>query len=165
MMEKKRGGMTAEEFLELFEKSAKELDVQASYKLARELEQFRSEPVLGYRTAGSRAEADAGDFLYRKMCEIGLKTEKHPVVLDGWEFFGATLRYQTEEGERCIRLGGYQTEMRVSNLQTELVDAGKGTEKDFLKTDVRGKIALIRINHRKLQESKHVLFARHDENR
>ena len=68
MMEKKRGGMTAEEFLELFEKSAKELDVQASYKLARELEQFRSEPVLGYRTAGSRAEADAGDFLYRKMC-------------------------------------------------------------------------------------------------
>lgn len=148
MMEKKRGGMTAEEFLELFERSAKELDVQASYKLARELEQFRSEPVLGYRTAGSRAEADAGDFLYRKMCEIGLKTEKHPVVLDGWEFFGATLRYQTEEGERCIRLGGYQTEMRVSNLQTELVDAGKGTEKDFLKTDVRGKIALIRINQR-----------------
>ncbi len=148
MIEKRRGGMTAEEFLELFEKSAKELDVGYSYTLARDLEQFRSDPELGYRTAGSRAEFEAGEFLYRRMVEMGLKTEKHPVVLDGWEFCGATLTYKTEEGERTIRLGGYQTNLEVKDLKTELVDAGKGTEKDFLKTDVRGKIALIRINQR-----------------
>ena len=148
MIEKRRGGMTAEEFLELFEKSAKELDVGYSYTLARDLEKFRSDPELGYRTAGSRAEFEAGEFLYRRMVEMGLKTEKHPVVLDGWEFYGATLTYKTEEGERTIRLGGYQTNLEVKDLKTELVDAGKGTEKDFLKTDVRGKIALIRINQR-----------------
>ena len=116
--------------------------------MARELEKFRSDPLLGYRTAGSKAEFEAGEYLYEKMCAIGLKTEKHPVVLDGWEFCGATLRYNTDGGERCIRLGGYQTQMDVQDLQTELVDAGKGTEKDFQKTDVRGKIALIRINQR-----------------
>ena len=138
MIEKRRGGMTAEEFLELFEKSAKELDVGCSYTLARDLEKFRSDPELGYRTAGSRAEFEAGEFLYRRMVEMGLKTEKHPVVLDGWEFYGATLTYKTEEGERTIRLGGYQTNLEVKDLKTELVDAGKGTEKDFLKTDVRG---------------------------
>lgn len=148
MIEKRRGGMTAEEFLELFEKSAKELDVGYSYTLARDLEKFRSDPELGYRTAGSRAEFEAGEFLYRRMVEMGLKTEKHPVVLDGWEFYGATLTYKTEEGEGTIRLGGYQTDLEVKDLKTELVDAGKGTEKDFLKTDVRGKIALIRINQR-----------------
>lgn len=148
MIEKRRGGMTAEEFLDLFEKSANELDVEYSYTLARDLERFRSDPVLGYRTAGSRAEADAGEFLYEKMREIGLKTEKHPVVLDGWEFFGATLQYEKEGELRCVRLGGYQTNMTVKDLHTQLVDAGKGTEKDFLKADVRGKIALIRINQR-----------------
>ena len=148
MMEKRRGGMTAEEFLSLFENSARELDVKSSYTMARELEKFRSDPLLGYRTAGSKAEFEAGEYLYEKMCAIGLKTEKHPVVLDGWECCGATLRYNTDGGERCIRLGGYQTQMDVQDLQTELVDAGKGTEKDFQKTDVRGKIALIRINQR-----------------
>ena len=73
---KRRGGMSAEEFLALFEKAAGELDVKYSYTLARELEQFRSDPVLGYRTAGSRAEAEAGEFLYEKMRAIGLQTEK-----------------------------------------------------------------------------------------
>ena len=148
MTEKGAGGTTAEEFLEIFERSAKELNVKESYALARELEKFRSDPVLGYRTAGSKAEFDAGEFLYRKMCAVGLKTEKHPVVLDGWEFGGALLRFDAPDGEHCIRLGGYQTQMNVSGLSCELVDAGKGTEKDFLKTDVRGKIALIRINQR-----------------
>ena len=86
MIEKRRGGMTAEEFLDLFEKSANELDVEYSYTLARDLERFRSDPVLGYRTAGSRAEADAGEFLYEKMREIGLKTEK---LFNGADFLKA----------------------------------------------------------------------------
>ena len=29
--------------------------------MARELEKFRSDPLLGYRTAGSKAEFEAGD--------------------------------------------------------------------------------------------------------
>ncbi len=148
MAGKRRGGMSAEEFLELFERSARELDVRRSYRLARELEQFRSDAELGYRTAGSRAELEAGEYLFKKMQKIGLEAEKHAVVLDGWEFAGASLRFETEAGEKRVRLGGYQTQMVAKDLQTELVDAGKGTEKDFAKADVRGKIALIRINQR-----------------
>ena len=32
------------------------LDIEYSYKLARRMEQFRSNEVLGYRPAGSQAE-------------------------------------------------------------------------------------------------------------
>ena len=147
-MENSRGGMTDQDFLALFEKAAKELKVQESYQFARELEQFRSDAVLGYRTAGSEAEKRAGEYIFEKMQQIGLQTTRHPVVLDGWEFRGAFLEYETESGHTAVRLGGYQTQLSVKDLKTELVDAGKGTKKDFDKIDVHGKIALIRINQR-----------------
>lgn len=131
-----------------YERAAEKLDAEYSVRIARELERFRSDPVLGYRTAGSRAEFEAGEFLLAEMRRIGLDAEKHPVRLDGWEFRGATLTYSDEEGEHTVRLGGYQTDLVADGLETELVDAGRGTEKDFAKVDVRGKLALIRINQR-----------------
>lgn len=36
------------------------LDIGYSYNLAKKLEEFRSNPALGYRTAGSAAERQAG---------------------------------------------------------------------------------------------------------
>ncbi len=41
------------------------LDIEYSYKLARRMEQFRSNEVLGYRPAGSQAEFKTGEMLKR----------------------------------------------------------------------------------------------------
>ena len=50
------------------------LDIGYSYDLAKKLERFRSNPVLGYRTAGSVAERQAGQFLAREMERIRTDT-------------------------------------------------------------------------------------------
>ena len=147
MQEREEKEMPAE-FLRVFEPIAERLDVRYSYERARALEAFRSDPVLGYRTAGSCAEFAAGEYLLAEMRRIGLQAEKHPVTVDGWEFRGATLTYRAADGERTVRLGGYQTDLLAKDLKTELVDAGRGTEEDLKKTDVRGKLALVRINQR-----------------
>ena len=39
------------------------LDIGYSYRLAKRMEDYRTNPVLGYRTAGSPAEIATGDML------------------------------------------------------------------------------------------------------
>ena len=48
------------------------LDVDYSYQLAKRMEEFRTNPALGYRTAGSKAEFETGEMLLREMKELGL---------------------------------------------------------------------------------------------
>ena len=43
------------------------IDTDWSYQLARRMEKEKTNPVLGYRTAGSAAETATGDMLYREM--------------------------------------------------------------------------------------------------
>ena len=45
----------------------KNLDIDYSYQLAKRMEQFRTNPVLGYRPAGSRAEFETGERLKKEM--------------------------------------------------------------------------------------------------
>ena len=69
------------------EKILKNLDLDYSYQLARRMEQFRSNEVLGYRPAGSKAEFATGEMLRDEMCAIGLSDVcKDAVTVDGWEF-------------------------------------------------------------------------------
>lgn len=49
------------------------INTEYSYKLAKRMEQFRSNPVLGYRPAGSAAEFATGEMLFQEMERIGLK--------------------------------------------------------------------------------------------
>ena len=51
----------------------KALDLSYSYRLAKQMEKPRTNPVLGFRTAGSKAEFETGELLVREMKEIGLK--------------------------------------------------------------------------------------------
>ena len=48
----------------------KAVDIGYSYRLAKKMEEFKSNPVLGYRTAGSKAEFDTGEFLKAEMERI-----------------------------------------------------------------------------------------------
>ena len=48
------------------------VDVDASYRFAKKMETFRTNPVLGFRTAGSEAERQTGEMIREAMERIGL---------------------------------------------------------------------------------------------
>lgn len=126
------------------------LDVGYAYRLARRMEEFRTNPVLGYRTAGSKAEADTGDMLFEEMARIGLNPRKDKFPVDGWDFSHARLYYRDKSGqEQVCELGSYQTELHTGGRRRfTLVNAGQGTARELEKLDVRGKLVLIFINQR-----------------
>lgn len=83
------------------------VDVSYSYGLAKAMERIKSNPVLGFRTAGSRAEYETGEMLRQEMERIGLEDiHKDRLCLDGWEFEKAVLRFRDAEGaEHVFQLG------------------------------------------------------------
>ena len=122
------------------------IDIAYSYQLAKQMERFRTNPVLGYRTAGSQAEYETGEMLLAEMQRIGLSdVHKDAFTLDTWDFHHARLRF----GGSTFELGGYQTQFDTHGPQTfRLVDAGKGTSAELEGLDVRGKLVLVDINQR-----------------
>ena len=137
--------------MNLKESILKNLDIDYSYRLAKRMEQFRTNPVLGYRPAGSRAEFETGEMLKQEMEAIGLSdVRKDAVKVDGWEFKKAVLSYSGEDGTRHeIQLGAYQTTFVTDGpKEFSLMYLGKGTASDYEGKDVTGKLVLVDINQR-----------------
>ena len=129
----------------------KNLDIDYSYYLAKRMEQFRTNPILGYRPAGSRAEFETGEMLKQEMEAIGLSdVRKDAIKVDGWEFKKAVLSYSAENGSRHeIQLGAYQTTFVTEGpKEFSLMYLGKGTAADYEGKDVTGKLVLVDINQR-----------------
>ena len=127
------------------------LDIEASYNLAKQMEAYRTNPVLGYRPAGSKAEFETGELLKSYMEDLGLSNvRKDEIKVDGWEFEKAVLAYADAAGERQeVQLGAYQTDFVTKGAETfQVVYVGKGGEKDYADKDVTGKIVLAEINQR-----------------
>ena len=127
------------------------LDIEASYNLAKQMEAYRTNPVLGYRPAGSKAEFETGEMLKSYMEDLGLSNvRKDEIKVDGWEFEKAVLAYADAAGERQeVQLGAYQTDFVTKGTETfQVVYVGKGGEKDYADKDVTGKIVLAEINQR-----------------
>lgn len=127
------------------------LKVEESYQLARRMEKEKTNPILGYRTAGSLAERKTGDMLVEEMKKAGLvEVQKDKIRVDAWEFKKAVMRYQTKTGEKKeIQLGAYQTNFKTDGFERfDLVYLKKGTAKDYENIDVKGKLVLIEINQR-----------------
>lgn len=127
------------------------LDIAYSYHLAKKMEQHRTNPVLGYRTAGSEAEIATGELLAQEMRKIGFsKVWKDEIEVDAWEFKRAILFLTDKHGKsKSIQLGAYQTDFVTDGAEEfELVYVGKGTEKDYENIDVQGKLVLAEINQR-----------------
>ena len=121
------------------------LDIEASYNLAKKMEAYRTNPVLGYRPAGSWAEFETGEMLKAYMEDLGLSNvRKDEIKVDGWEFERAVLAYRDAAGERQeVQLGAYQTDFVTEGKETfQVVYVGKGGEKDYADKDVAGKIVL-----------------------
>lgn len=137
--------------MNLQESILKNLDIDYSYRLAKRMEQFRTNPVLGYRPAGSRAEFETGEMLKQEMEAIGLSdVRKDAVKVDGWEFKKAVLSYSGEDGTHHeIQLGAYQTTFVTDGpKEFSLMYLGKGTASDYEGRDVTGKLVLVDINQR-----------------
>ena len=127
------------------------LDIEASYNLAKQMEAYRTNPVLGYRPAGSKAEFETGEMLKSYMEDLGLSNvRKDEIKVDGWEFEKAVLAYADAAGERQeVQLGAYQTDFVTKGAETfQVVYVGKGGEKDYADKDVTGKIVMAEINQR-----------------
>ena len=85
------------EWEEAFEQA---VDVKKSYDLAKRMEGPKTNPVLGYRTAGSKAEWETGELLLKEMQEMGLQNvQKDKIKVDSWDFHHAVLRYRDKEGK------------------------------------------------------------------
>ena len=90
--------------LNIVEKCVSCLDVKESYDLAKRMEQEKTNPVLGYRTAGSLAERKTGDMLLKEMKKAGLtQVEKDKIRVDAWEFKKAVLRCHDRSSLAHIR--------------------------------------------------------------
>ena len=127
------------------------VDVEYSYRLAKKMETYKTNPVLGFRTAGSPAEIETGRMLAREMEAAGLKDiHMDELTLDSWEFKRAVMRFADRDGQmREIQLGAYQTNFVTEGFQEfEVVDLGRGTAEDYEGRDVRGKLVLADINQR-----------------
>ena len=127
------------------------MDIGYSYRLAKKMEEFKSNPVLGYRTAGSKAEFNTGEFLKAEMERIGLfDIHKDELCLDSWEFEKSVMRFTDRAGKKHeFQLGAYQTEFVTDGWKEyPLVYAGRGKEADYDGVDVTGCLVMVDINQR-----------------
>jgi len=140
--------LSLEEAQELF---IEKVDTEWGYNVMEELTKFKTNEDLGYRTAGSKAETEAGDYIKETMEAIGMTSvEKEEYTLDGWTFDHANLTFKDKDGkEKTAILGGYQTNFETNGKKEyEVVYANQGTEADFKDLDVKDKLVLIDINQR-----------------
>ena len=142
----------SEEFIKSILNSA---DVGYSYTLAKELEGIRSNPMLGYRSAGSKAEHEAGELIFNKMKEAGfVNVRKDRIDVDAWEFRRAVIKVGAGSSRKEIQLGAYQTTFVTDGFESmQIVDAGRGTLEDYreleqLGINVEGKLVMAQINQR-----------------
>lgn len=121
-----------------------------AYQIALELsenKEFQSSP-WGDRTAGSKAEHAAADWLAGKMKEIGLTDiEKAAAKCDLWQFNDASL--QIAGDDKVITPHSYATAATPKNgITAEVVYVGDGTKYDYEGKNVKGKIVLVDVNQR-----------------
>lgn len=127
------------------------IDPSYGYGIAEKLGEFHTNEELGYRTAGSEAEHQAGDFLYEEMTQLGLSNvHKDEFSLDGWTFEKANMTFTDSQGnEYASVLGAYQVNFDTEGeKEFDIVYVNKGTEEDFADIDVEGKLVLLDINQR-----------------
>lgn len=125
-------------------------DVGYAYQVAVKTSEFGNGP-LGFRNAGSQAEHQTADYLYKEMKKIGLQDvlkEEFPV--DSWEFKGAEIKVLEPATEsKVITASTYAVQgTPPEGIQGELIYVNKGTKDDYTDIDVTGKIVLLDVDMR-----------------
>ena len=133
------------------EKFLDQLDIAYSYGLAKKMELIRSNPRLGYRTAGSAAELETGEMLAEEMERLGFpQVTRDAVRVDSWEFRRAELHFAGKDGSKeTVELGAYQTNLVTDGpSRYSLIYVGRGTESDYEGVDAAGRLVLVDVNQR-----------------
>ena len=91
----------------------KAVDIGYSYRLAKKMEEFKSNPVLGYRTAGSKAEFDTGEFLKEEIKEF---VDGHYGMPDTERLFPVVQEAVQHKMKRQIELAGVK-KIRVHDIR------------------------------------------------
>ncbi len=138
-------------FNNIINKYMDSVDVDYSYKLSCELTKYKTNESLGYRTAGSKAEHEAADYLCEEMKKIGLSNvKKEPFKLDSWTFERGNANFVDLQGRtHDIEVGTYQINFDTEGMKKyKVVDGGFGTKQDLEKIDILGKLVIVHINQR-----------------
>ena len=119
------------------------------FEAAKKLTEFKTIPE-GFRTAGTKAERDAADWIARTMSEIGLTNVNiESLPADVWEFHGADLTFRSEEGQPATVSAGSFPGLKGTGpegIAGEIVYVGDGTASCYEGIDVRGKLVFIDTN-------------------
>ncbi|MBF0715240.1 M28 family peptidase [Gemelliphila palaticanis] len=121
-----------------------------SFDISKSLLKYKTNKDLGYRTAGSKAEHEAAEYLFTEMIKLGLtNVKKEKFYLDGWTFEKAEMTFNYEGKYNNFILGGYQTNFDTKGKKKyEIVYLNKGTKKDYREIDIKDKLVLIDINQK-----------------
>lgn len=124
------------------------IDTDYVKEIIQTLSSKGDDPATGNRSAGSPAEYEAADYLLGVFEEAGFANViKEEAPVDGWTYKGASVAFTDASGtEQKIDLGGYACTAQAKDEEVKLVYAGRGTEADYEKLDVKGKLVLIDIN-------------------
>ena len=120
------------------------IDTKFSETVMDKLSSFGDNEDVGNRSAGSKAEREAAEYLYTTMQKIGLtNVTMDTFTCDNWNFEKARVYLSDNE---YISLGSYATELVCDMEELPIVYAGRGTAADYEGKDVKGKLVLIEID-------------------
>lgn len=126
-----------------------EIDEDYGIKLAKDVS-FMGTGKLGFRTAGSRGEKEAANYIEKAMKDLGLSNVRQdPVPVHAWDFGNATLEVNPSSGDKkTLTLSSYAGSpgTAASGITAEIVYAGAGTLFDYEDLDVEGKIVLVEFD-------------------
>ncbi|MCF8068831.1 MAG: M20/M25/M40 family metallo-hydrolase [Desulfobacterales bacterium] len=129
----------------------KNIDPDYGFYIATKLTEFVNSD-MGGRTAGSKAEHEAAEWLTHEMKRIGLSdVTKAPFPCDIWQFNRSTLNViEPENIKKTIKPYPYPSgSTRSEAIDGELLFIGKGSKRDYENIDAHGKIVLIGIDMEK----------------
>ena len=102
-----------------------------------------------WRSAGSKAEHEAAEFIKQEMWDIGLSNvAKEGFPVHGYTFKGASVQVVSPTPGAIMLAGGMGGVIGTgrTDLSAELVYVGLGTKDDYLGKNVTGKIVLVEIS-------------------
>ena len=106
-----------------------------------QLTSLGTDPLLGFRLAGTDAEHAASSYVYDQLDAMGLEPSLESVPVDAWDFEGATVMV----GGRTLTASSFAGVPGTDGpVEAELIYVGPGTAADFdAAGDVEGKLVLV----------------------
>ena len=146
----------ADEVKAFYDKVDMDYAYELGYELAYDWDNLAE--ANGWRSAGSDSEHACADYLVNEWKEIGLQNvDKLASQCDKFQFNSSSLKIADSDVDlhgndaKAVEAGtngpaSYQVNGTDGDLNAEIVDCGTGFEADYDGKDVKGKIALVKVD-------------------